>query len=225
MKTVRMSWVTSALAAFAMPVLAQGTKPADPAKPAEPAKPTAEVKPAPAPTAAAEIGKPAPDFTLKDVDGKDVKLASFKGKIVVLEWASTKCPVCQDHYKKKTMQNTLAQFKDKGVIWLAVDSSNWVDKEKDSIAKWWKDQGAPFPYLLDASGQVGKSFGAKTTPHMFVIDAKGTLVYSGAIDDNADGSKPKPQNYVADAVNALLKGSAVATATTKSYGCSVKYAN
>ncbi len=183
----------------------------------EPKKPTA--------TTGAEIGKPAPDFTLKDMDGKEHKLSSLKGKIVVLEWATHKCPFCLRHYKEKTMANTYTSFKDKGVVWFAIDSSNWAEKDKDQIGKWWKEQGSPFPYLLDADGKVGRAFGAKNTPHMFVIDVKGVLAYQGAIDDDPDGTKDKDVNYVADAINALLKGTAVATATTKPYGCSVKYAN
>jgi len=173
--------------------------------------------------AGAEIGKPAPDFTLKDIDGKEFKLSSFKGKTVVLEWINSECPVCQRHYKDKSMANTYNQFKTQNVVWLAIDSNNFAQTKKDAITKWWKDQGTPFPYLLDAPGTVGKLYGAKTTPHMFVIDPKGTLAYAGAIDDNNNGDKTKPQNYVADALTAITKGSAVATATTKPYGCSVKY--
>lgn len=173
----------------------------------------------------AEIGKPAPDFMLKGLDGKEVKLSSFKGKTVVLEWINHECPVCHRHYKDKSMVNTYNQFKDKNVVWLAIDSSNFCETKKESITKWWKDQGMPFPYLLDAPGNIGKVYGAKTTPHMFVIDPKGILVYQGAIDDNADGSKPKATNYVAEALTAIGNNSAVATATTKPYGCSVKYKN
>ena len=217
MKSTRAFVVT--LLVLAIPAWADDKKPMP--RPGE-AK-SAEAKPAAA--ASAEVGKPAPEFALKDVDGKEHKLSSYKGKVVILEWANHECPVCQRHYKDKTMANTYTSFKDKGVVWLAVDSSNFADTKADAIKKWWKDQGSPFPYLLDAPGTVGKSFGAKTTPHMFVIDQKGTLIYAGAIDDNADGSKTKPQNYVTDAVNAALKGTAVATATTKPYGCSVKYKN
>lgn len=219
MKTVRLSWMCSAFAAMALPVMAQGTKPAEPAKPA------AETKPAAAATATAEIGKPAPDFALKDLDGKEHKLSSYKGKVVVLEWANSECPVCKNHYKAKTMQNTFNAFKDKGVVWLVIDSSNFAETKKDSITKWWKDQGTPFAYLLDAPGKVGRSYGAKTTPHMFVIDKNGNLAYAGAIDDNKDGDKKTPKNYVSEAVTALLAGSAVPTAKTDPYGCSVKYAN
>lgn len=201
-----------ALFALSVPAFADDKK--EQAKPSNPAA-----------TMGAEVGKPAPDFALKDLDGKEVKLSSFKGKTVVLEWINSECPVCQRHYKDKSMVNTYNQFKDKNVVWVAIDSSNFAETKKDAIAKWWKDQGSPFPYLLDAPGTVGKQYGAKTTPHMFVIDPKGTIVYAGAIDDNADGSKTKPVNYVAEALTAISKGSAVATATTKPYGCSVKYKN
>lgn len=170
----------------------------------------------------AEIGKPAPDFTLKDVAGKEHKLSSYKGKVVVLEWINHECPISNGHYKRKTMQTTLGVFKDKGVVWLAIDSSHFAQEKADAIRKWWKEQGTPFAYLMDASGTVGRMYGAKTTPHMFVIDAKGVLAYSGAIDD-AYGSKDNATNYVEAAVGALLEGSTVVQAKTKPYGCSVKY--
>ena len=170
----------------------------------------------------AEIGKPAPDFTLKDVAGKEHKLSSYKGKVVVLEWINHECPISNGHYKRKTMQKTLGIFKDKGVVWLAIDSSHFAEEKADAIGKWWQEQGTPFAYLMDASGTVGKMYGAKTTPHLFVIDAKGVLAYSGAID-GAYGAKDNATNYVEAAVRALLEGSTVAQAKTKPYGCSVKY--
>ncbi|MEK6676774.1 MAG: redoxin domain-containing protein [Planctomycetota bacterium] len=218
MRNLRWTVAGFAVLGLILPVLAGGEE-----KKGHDMKP--EAKPAGDAHAAmkAEIGKPAPEFTLKDSEGKEHKLSAYKGKIVVLEWINHECPVCQKHYKDKSMANTFASFKDKNVVWLAIDSSNFAEKKADSIKKWWKDQGNPFPYLMDASGAVGKSFGAKNTPHMFVVDAKGILAYIGAIDDNSEGNKPKPTNYVADAVNALIKGTAVATATTAPYGCQVKY--
>jgi peroxiredoxin len=180
------------------------------------------------PTVEAEIGKPAPDFTLTDVDGKEHKLSQYKGKTVVLEWTNHRCPYVVHHQAKAhTMQTTAARYKDKDVVWLAIDSSHYAEKQKDSIKKFAVDNGITVPILVDASGTVGKMYGARTTPHMFVINAEGVLVYTGAIDDNPDpfsGKRTATQNYVAQAVDACLAGRKVKTASTKPYGCSVKYA-
>ncbi len=172
----------------------------------------------------AEIGKPAPEFALKDANGKEVSLASFKGKVVVLEWTNHTCPFVKRHQgQQKTMQKTFAKFAGKPVAWLAIDSSRYCEEKIDGIREWIKTNDIKFPILMDAKGKVGHIYGAKTTPHMYVIDQKGVLAYAGAIDDDPQGDKESPKNYVEDAVNALLKGSTVATARTKSYGCSVKY--
>ncbi len=215
MRNVRVSWVASAIVvAFALPVLAQ-EKPKEPAKPvAEPAKPATTTT-----TSVAAIGKPAPDFKLKDVDGKDRSLAEFKGKVVVLEWANAGCPVCQRHAKAKTAENTMKGLKD--VVWVNIDST--ASATPEDAKKFANDNGMA-NYLLDPTGATGKAYGAKTTPHMFVIDTKGNLAYMGAIDDDKDGSKKdKAKNYVKEAVEAIQKGSTVATSTTDPYGCSVKY--
>ncbi len=233
MKNAR--WIASAIVlALVLPALAQEKKPepakpapapaVQPAKPAEPAKPAAEpAKPAaPAPAAAATtaaIGKPAPDFKLKDVDGKDRSLAEFKGKIVVLEWANANCPVCQRHAKAKTAEHTMKGLKD--VVWINIDST--ADAKAEDAKKFAKDNNLAI-YLLDPAGTTGKAYGAKTTPHMFVIDTKGNLAYMGAIDDDKDGSKgEKAKNFVKEAIEAVQKGTTVATATTEPYGCTVKY--
>lgn len=171
-----------------------------------------------------EIGAPAPDFTLKGIDGKEYKLSDYKGKVVVLEWTNHMCPFVQRHQgKKKSMQKTFASFKDKPVAWLAIDSSNYCEDKIEGIRTWVKDNEIVYPVLLDASGKVGHMYHAKTTPHMFVIDQNGNLAYRGAPDDDAYGQSESPKNYVADAVQSLLNGSTVAKTTTKSYGCSVKY--
>jgi len=172
-----------------------------------------------------EIGKPAPEFALKGLDGKEVKLADLKGKIVVLEWINHECPVVNRCQKAGTMKNTIAKFKDKPVVWLAIDSNSFCeDKEKtEAIKTWVKEQGIGYAYLLDAPGKVGKLYDAKTTPHMFVIDQKGILAYNGAIDNDANGNELNKINYVEQAIQSLLDGSTVATATTKSYGCTIKY--
>lgn len=222
---VRKSWAVAALLFVVVPVLAQTKEPAKPA--AEPPKPAA-TPPAATPTAAAAqpaIGKPAPDFSLKGIDGKDWSLASAKGKVVVLEWMNDACPFCQKHMKGKTAANTMGKFKDKPVVWVGVNSTKECDKNVDAMKKACTDTGFTFPVLLDPTGKVGKMFGAKTTPHVFVIDQKGNLAYMGAIDDDEKGDKATKKSYVEEAVNALLTGSTVATPTTTPYGCSVKYAS
>jgi peroxiredoxin len=169
----------------------------------------------------AEVGKPAPAFTLKDEAGKEHSLAQYQGKIVVLEWTNPGCPFVQRHYTAKTMQNTLKGFDAKKVVWLAVDSTS--SDTADSAGSWKKEQGFSYPVLLDADGKVGHSYGAKTTPHMYVIDEKGVLRYAGAIDDDPRGKSATPVNNVKTAVDALLTGKPVPASTTEPYGCSVKY--
>lgn len=172
----------------------------------------------------AEVGKPAPDFAAKDLEGKEYKLADLKGKIVVLEWTNNQCPFVVRHQaKQKTMQKTFAQFKDTDVVWLAVNSSHFCADKADEIKAYAKTNGIEYPILLDPEGQIGHVYMAKTTPHMFVIDKRGVLVYQGAIDNDDYGKSENATNYVADAVHALLDGSTVAVASTKPYGCSVKY--
>jgi peroxiredoxin len=164
--------------------------------------------------ATAEVGKPAPAFTLKDDSGRVHALAQYRGKVVVLEWTNPRCPFVNRHYAASTMATTRAGFDAQKVVWLAVDSSS------TPAAK-----GLGYPVLQDAAGTVGRSFGAKTTPHMFVIDAQGVVRYSGAIDDDARGNKRTGvTNYVKGAVNALLSGNRVPVSTTEPYGSSVKYA-
>lgn len=178
----------------------------------------------------AQIGKAAPDFTLKDLDGKEHRLSDHKGKIVVLEWTNYQCPYVQFHHAKAhTMQKTAAEFKDKNMVWLAVDSSHFSEDRKEEIRKFAEQSQYAFPILLDPHGHVGRTYQARTTPHMFVIDREGTLVYSGAIDSDsnvnaAERDPNKVKNYVAAALAALSEGKAVETTETKPYGCSVKYA-
>lgn len=177
-----------------------------------------------APALKAKVGEPAPDFTLMDHDGKEVTLSALKGKPVVLEWTNPTCPYVVRHYTDKTMSKTHdASGGTDEVVWLAIDSSHFVTAEK--AASWREKEGFAHPVLMDASGEVGKIYGASTTPHMFVIDSEGKLVYSGAIDDNDRGDK-KPEevtNYVGKALEALKEGKPVDVTETKSYGCSVKY--
>ena len=165
----------------------------------------------------------APDFTLTDQKGNTVKLSDLKGKVVVLEWTYPNCPFVQRHYKAGTMARLAKTYAEKGVVWLAINSTYNMNREDD--AAWAEKQKIAYPVLGDHDGKVGKAYGAKTTPHMFVIDAKGNIVYRGAIDGNRSlENKEGAVNYVALALDAVLAGKPVAIPETKSYGCSVKYA-
>ncbi|HEY0092787.1 MAG TPA: thioredoxin family protein [Archangium sp.] len=170
----------------------------------------------------AQVGKPAPAFTLKDEAGKEHSLSQYKGKVVVLEWTNPGCPFVQRHYTADTMQKTFSGLDAKKVVWLAVDSTASNTPEKS--AAWKKTEGFAYPVLQDASGTVGKAYGAKTTPHMYVIDEQGVVRYAGAIDDDPRGNKKEgTTNHVKTAVEALLGGKPVPASTTEPYGCSVKY--
>jgi peroxiredoxin len=170
--------------------------------------------------ATATVGQPAPAFTLTDADGKTHSLAQYKGKTVVLEWTNPGCPFVVRHYDAQTMKKLAGQHKD--VVWLAVNST--ATNTADDSKKWAKDKGLPYPTLLDTDGKVGKVYGARTTPHMFVIDGKGVLRYAGAIDSDPKGKGGTVTSYVGDALTALAAGKAPSPASTEPYGCSVKYA-
>jgi len=173
------------------------------------------------PALAADVGQPAPAFTLRDEVGTSHALEQYRGKIVVLEWTNPECPFVQRHYAARTMQKTLASFAGKKVVWLAVDSTS--HNTPASSKSWKAQQGFGYPVLQDASGDVGHAYGAKTTPHMFVIDEKGVLRYAGGIDDDPRGRSTAPTNFVERAVSALLAGQPVSPSTSDPYGCSVKY--
>lgn len=167
-------------------------------------------------------GQPAPAFTATDQDGKPVELATLEGKIVVLEWTNPDCPFVQRHYEADTMTTLADTWKAKDVVWVAVNSTNYASDESDRA--WRQEQAIPYPIVGDRSGAVGTSYGARTTPHMFVIDRTGTVVYQGAIDDDPSGENAgKSTNYVAAALADVTAGRPVRTAETKPYGCSVKY--
>jgi peroxiredoxin len=175
-------------------------------------------------------GQPAPDFTLSDLSGKPVKLSALKGRFVVLEWVNPECPYVQKHYNSANMQNLQKEFGGRQVTWLAINSTREGHSEfknPQQMGGWMKDKGAaPAATLLDRDSKVGRLYGAVTTPHMYVIDPKGTLVYVGAIDDKrstnpADVKAAK--NYVRVALEESLAGKPVSTASTTPYGCSVKY--
>ncbi|MFQ5461607.1 MAG: thioredoxin family protein [Phycisphaerae bacterium] len=171
----------------------------------------------------AEIGKAAPAIELLGIDGKTYKLSDFKGKVVVLEWTNHNCPFVKRAHKAKLMKETLAKFAGKPVAWMAIDSTETCADQVADIKAWAKENGIDYPILLDPSGRVGHAYGALTTPHMFIIDQKGNLAYTGAVDDEYEEDGDGSRNYVAQAVTALLKGSTVPLARTKSHGCSVKY--
>jgi len=180
---------------------------------------------------AVEVGKPAPDFTATDINGKTVKLSYYKGKIVVIESYNSDCPFCNNHYKTGAMQELQSDLANKGVVWLIVNSVNPNNRshrtpeqakqemaDKKIVATAWID---------DSSGAVGHLYGMKTTPEMYVIDKNGVLVYAGAIDDKPDPQhNPKTaRNYVQGAVDGLMAGKPIEVSQTKPYGCSVKYAD
>lgn len=184
----------------------------------------------PASPAGPEIGKPAPDFSLPDLDGKTVKLSEYKGKTVVLEWFNPDCPFVKANHTKGSLKGMAKRFSDKGIVWLAVNS-NAAGKQghgADVNRKGKETYGIDYPILLDENGEVGKMYAARTTPHMYIIDPQGVLVYKGAID-NTPGSDPEPEdkvvNYVEAALGELAAGKAVTTKETEPYGCSVKYAS
>jgi peroxiredoxin len=182
--------------------------------------------------AAGIVGQNAPDFTAKDTAGKAVKLADFKGKHVVLEWVNPNCPFVKKHYEASAnMQDTQKEvLAKKDTIWLAINSTNTSHQDymtPAALDAWMKARTAKTTaVLMDESGAIGKSYGAKTTPHMYIIDPKGTLVYAGGIDSIRSsnvGDIAKATNYVKVAMDQTLSGKAIATPTSVPYGCSVKY--
>jgi hypothetical protein len=182
--------------------------------------------------AAATIGQPAPTFTATDVNGKPVSLADFKGKHVVLEWTNPGCPFVQKHYGAGNMQSTQKDATAQGVVWLTINStsSDAGDyKAPPALASWMASQkAAPSATLMDADGKVGKAYGARTTPHMYVVNPAGLLVYAGAIDSKASSNPadiPGATNHVKQALAESLAGKPVSTASTRPYGCSVKYSS
>lgn len=180
--------------------------------------------------AATKIGYAAPDFTGTDSNGNEISLSDFKGKNVVLEWTNHGCPFVVKHYGSGNMQKLQKKYTREGVIWLSIVSSakgkqgNTTPTQANTLMI---EQGSkPTVRILDPSGEIGKLYGARTTPHMFVIDKKGILAYMGAIDDDPS-HKPEgikgATNYVAAALESLAKDEEVEVAATKPYGCSVKY--
>jgi hypothetical protein len=180
--------------------------------------------------AAVKTGEPAPDFSLTDVQGKTHRLSDYRGKTVVLEWVNPECPFVIKHYGSGNMPALQKRATADGVVWLSINSGRpgaQGDFEADRVGAWMKKTGAgPTAYCRDRDGKIGRLYGAKSTPGMYVITAEGTLVYQGAID-SIRSSNPadiaRAENYVAAALAAVKAGRPVATANTQSYGCSVKY--
>lgn len=183
-------------------------------------------------SATALPGQPAPAFELTAADGKPVRLADLRGRFVVLEWTNPACPFVQKHYGSGNMQALQKRYTAANVAWLTINSTAQSHPEylpPAQMASWVKQQGAaPTAVLLDADGKVGRAYGARTTPHMYVIDPNGVLVYAGAIDDKrstnvADVKTAK--NYVVAALTDAMAGKPVGIGHTQAYGCSIKYSD
>ena len=177
-----------------------------------------------------KVDAPAPTFSEADSNGKTHSLEEYKGKWLVLEWFNKDCPYVVKHYGSKNMQGLQRDYTGKGVAWLTVISSAEGKQghlsPAEALAEAKKSESAATATLLDVDGNMGRTYGAKTTPHMFVINPEGKVVYAGAIDSN-NSSDPKTiakaKNYVREALDAGLGGKTVAVKSTKPYGCSVKY--
>ena len=176
------------------------------------------------------VGKAAPNFKLADVNGKPVTLSQFRGKTVVLEWNNPECPFVKKHYNSGNMQKTQAAAAADGVVWLSINSSAegkqgymTPDQAKTIVAG---QQSRRTAYLLDPKGVVGTGYGAKTTPHIYIVNPAGTLVYNGGIDDKPTQDKADiagARNHVLAALSELKAGKPVSVPTSRPYGCSVKY--
>ena len=182
--------------------------------------------------APATVGQAAPGFSAIDASGKTVSLADFKGRTVVLEWVNPECPYVRKHYDSANMQATQKAAASKGAVWLSVNSthaSHGDYKKPAEMQAWTQKQGAaPSATLMDAEGKIGRAYGARTTPHMYVIDAQGRLVYAGGIDDKPSANPADvktAKNFVNAALADMQAGKPVAQAVTRAYGCSVKYSD
>ncbi|MGH8670556.1 MAG: thioredoxin family protein [Burkholderiales bacterium] len=179
---------------------------------------------------AASVGEQAPDFTLTDTYGNTHSLSASSGKFVVLEWFSHNCPFVGKHYDSGNMQALQKHYTGRGVVWYSINSTHSGHRDyreaQRSNELTAQKAASPSAVLLDASGEVGMLYGAKTTPHMFVVDPKGTLIYAGAIDDKKSTNKDDVKgasNYVAAALDQAMAGKPVSVARTPPYGCAVKY--
>lgn len=180
----------------------------------------------------AQVGQPAPAFSATDTRGQAVSLADFKGKYVVLEWVNPGCPFVQKHYDSGNLPATQKSAAGKGVVWLAVNSTarNASDyKEPQALENWMRSKGAaPTATLMDADGKLGRAYGARTTPHLYVVDPQGKLIYAGAVDSKPTANPADiatATNYVNQALGEAMAGQSVSRPQTQAYGCSVKYAS
>lgn len=180
--------------------------------------------------AAPAVGQPAPAFTLQDASGKTVQLSDYRGKHVVLEWTNPGCPYVRKHYDSGNMAATQQDAAGKGVVWLSINStekSSWDYMQPAKLVAWQKERKVqPTATLMDEEGTVGKAYGARTTPHMYIVDPEGKLVYAGGIDSIPSSSKDdiaKAVNYVRQGLAEATSGKAITAATTRPYGCSIKY--
>jgi hypothetical protein len=176
------------------------------------------------------VGQPAPDFTLADANGRQVSLSDYRGRTVVLEWNNPGCPFVQKHYGSGNMQRTQAAAARDNVVWLTINSGapgNQGHLDGAQARAFVAQAGArPSAYLLDPTGVAGRAFGARTTPHMYVVNSAGTLVYAGAIDDRPTANPDDiagARNHVLAALSEIKAGRPVSVATSRPYGCSVKY--
>ena len=181
--------------------------------------------------AVASVGQPAPAFSATDTGGKTVSLADFKGKHVVLEWVNPDCPYVIKHYSSGNMQGTQKEATAQGVVWLSINSTaadHGDHRAPAAMSQWMQAQkAAATTTLIDADGKVGKAYGARTTPHLYIVDPKGLLVYAGGIDNKPSSNTADiagATNHVKVALKESLAGKAVSQATTRPYGCSIKYA-
>jgi peroxiredoxin len=178
----------------------------------------------------AKVDESAPGFTLPDQNGQKRSLSDFRGKYVVLEWVNFGCPFVRKHYDSGNMQNLQKEYTAKGVVWLSLSSSapgkQGYFEPAEIKERLVKEKAVPTAYLIDAEGEVGKKYEAKTTPHMFIIDPQGTLIYAGGIDDKASTDREdiaSAKNYVRSALDQALAGKPVSVKGSRPYGCSVKY--
>jgi hypothetical protein len=180
--------------------------------------------------AAPAVGQNAPDFSLKDAAGRTVRLSDFRGRHVVLEWTNPGCPYVRKHYDSGNMPATQKDALDKGVVWLSINSTekaSYEYMEPARVVAWQAErQARPSALLLDEEGTTGKAYGARTTPHMYIVDPQGRLIYAGGID-SIPSSDPadirKAVNYVRQGLDEAVAGKPLSAATTRPYGCSIKY--
>ena len=176
------------------------------------------------------VNDAAPPFSAQTSAGKTLNLADYKGKYVVLEWLNPNCPFVKKHYDSGNMQTLQKEAADKGVVWLSVASNSKTAREysnPDELNAWNKEKnGFATAILMDSDGKVGRAYGARATPHMYVVDPQGKLIYAGAIDSKASANPADIKtstNYVGQALNEALAGKAVSKSTSTPYGCSIKY--